>query len=410
MINYSYICIHMKANSYEYNIIVMKNTLGSPVWGDNFKNQDKRLRKAVRYLQNGNSFLILGIRRTGKSSFLKQTSYLIKKEDENNICIELDCQTFKNLMDFYKGLYDEMPKKLQKKFTKFLKQSKQLPTKLIDYISNLLDSVEIFKSKVKFKDQLNDYSKPFEELVTEFFKSTDNVYLFLDELPFFFENITESDKGIQEITQTLTTLRKWRHAGLAMGITGSLNLHQQLEHLGISRKLLAGLNTIELLPFTRTESEAFIEELLENDKYEWWTPEITKELLDILPDYIPYFVQYSYNEIAVNECKTAAAVEEVFHNEIMPGLFKDFIYQFDERLGVFKGEELNTAMSILDYIALHKNVNIIALQENIGKEFSYKILVKLMDYEFIKLSGTQSYYSFALQIIKNWWIAKRALK
>lgn len=386
----------------------MKNTLGSPVWGDNYRNQDKRLRKAVRYLQNENSFLILGIRRTGKSSFLKQTAYLIK--DDNNICIELDCQTFKSQMDFYKGLYNEMPKSLQQKFTRYLKESKQLPTKLVDFISNVFDSVTIYDSEIKFKDQLNDYSKPFEELVTDFFKNTENVYLFLDELPFFFENIEKSANGIHEITQTLTNLRKWRHGGLAMGITGSLNLHQQLEHLGISRKLLAGLNTIELIPFSREESEAFIEELIDNDQYKWWNKEITKKLLDMLPDYIPYFIQYSYNEVAVNKCQTTLEVEEVFHNEIMPGLFKDFIYQFDERLGIFKGKNLNIAMSILDYIALNENINMDDLQKKIGKEFSYEILVKLIDYEFINLSGVQSNYSFTLQIIKNWWISKRGLK
>jgi len=194
-----------------------------------------------------------------------------------------------------------------------------------------------------------------------------------------------------------------------MGITGSLNLHQQLEHLGISRKLLAGLNTIELDSFTKKESQAFIEELLRIDKYDWWTVAITEKLLSLLPDYVPYFLQYAYNEIAVNECKTPAEVEEVYHNEIMSGLFKDFIYQFDERLGVFKGEGLEVAMSILDAIALQEDIKLTDLQKSIGQVFNYEVLVKLIDYEFLKLSGLQE-YSYSLQIIKNWWKAKRGLK
>jgi len=58
----------------------MKNILGPPVYGGNFKFRKKNLKKGLRLLKNQNSFLILGIRRTGKSSFLRQLSYLIKNE------------------------------------------------------------------------------------------------------------------------------------------------------------------------------------------------------------------------------------------------------------------------------------------------------------------------------------------
>lgn len=398
----------MNLSSYEIKFIIMKNIVGPPVSGVNFKYRKKNLRKAVRYMQNGNSFLILGIRRTGKSSFLQQTAYLLRKEDKDNICIELDCQTFNTMLNFYKGLYNEMPKSMQTHFKKFLKDSQQLPTKLLDYVTNIFDSVEIAGNKIDFQDKLMNYSKPFEDLVTAFFKETENVYLFLDELPFFFENIGKAEQNISEITQVLSNLRSWRHAGLAIGITGSLNLHQQLEHLGISRKLLAGLNTIELDSLTLEESTEFINELLKTDKYDWWTPEITATLLDFLPDFVPYFLQYAYNEIAVNECKTPSEVEEICHNEIMSGLFKDFIYQFDERLKIFKEDDLKSAMSILDVIALDEDIDLTQLQKKSKETFIYDVLVKLIDHEFIKLSGLQE-YSYTLKIVKNWWITKRGL-
>lgn len=386
----------------------MNNTVGSPVFGKDFAFREKSLRKAIRYLKNENSFLILGIRRTGKSSFLKQTAFLLRKENDKNICIELDCQTFTNVYDFYKGLYNEMPKSLKDRFKKFLDDSKRLPKKFIDSITDVLDAVQVGDTKIDFQDKLMNYSKPFEELVTTFFKETENVFLFLDEVPFFFENIGNEEKHIKEITQILTNLRSWRHAGLPIGITGSLNLHQQLEHLGISRKLLAGLNTIELEPLTKEESRSLINKLLESEKNDWWTPAITERLLDLMPDFVPYFLQYAFNEIVVEECRTPESVEEVFHNEIMGGLFKDFIYQFDERLAVFKGGELKDAMSILDIIAL-EDISLDDLQDKIGATFNYDILVKLIDNEFITLSGNQE-YSFTLQMIKNWWIQKRNLK
>ncbi len=65
----------------------MKNIVGAPVYGDNFINREKELKTAVRLMHNGNSFLLLGIRRhllifgprgMGKSFFLKYLSIKFK--------------------------------------------------------------------------------------------------------------------------------------------------------------------------------------------------------------------------------------------------------------------------------------------------------------------------------------------
>ncbi len=386
----------------------MRNVIGQPVFGDNFLFRDKKLRTALRLAQNGNSFLMLGIRRTGKSSFIRQVAYWLKEDSSQNICIELDCSACQNPLDFYKELYDAMPKSLQDRFKKVLMSSQQLPQRAIKYFTQFLQTVSVGKIKIELRDQLMAYSKPFENTISEFFQETPNVYLFLDELPFFFENIGQDEHAINEIKMILTSLRGWRNAGLAMGITGSLNLHLQLEHIGISRKLLAGLNTLRLDPFSKEESEALFNRLLENNNYDWWTPAITESILQLIPDYIPYFLQYAFNAIVVQECKTAKDVEEVYHNEIFTGLFTDFIYQFDDRLKAFKKEDLQVARAILDAIAKNEGSTLNDLQTSIGENFNYEVLTKLIDQEFITISGAQT-YRFTLNIIKNWWVQKQGL-
>ncbi len=387
---------------------MMKNILGPPVWGRNFKFREKNIRKGLRLMKNKNSFLILGIRRIGKSSFLKQIAYLIETQSKTTVCIELGCAQYKSILDFYKGIYGKLPKSLKVKFKKLLSDSSSIPKKLIDGITDIFDSVEVMDTKIDFKDKAMHYSRPLEEIVSNFFKESKDVVLFLDELPFFFENLKDEKNGINQITQVLVNLRDWRDSGLPMGITGSLNLHQQLDHLGISRKLLAGLNTIELDPLTREESKGLIQALLESEKCDWWKPEITDRLMGLLPDYVPYFLQYSFNELINQECKTVECVDEVFHNDIMSGLFKDFTYQFDERLKFFKSGNLEKAMLILDTVAKNEDLKLSIIQNELGDNFDYEILTKLIDFEFLKLSGDQE-YSFGLKIIKNWWITKRGL-
>lgn len=388
----------------------MKNIIGSPVYGDNFLFRDKVLRMGLKLLENGNSFLMLGIRRTGKSSYLRQVAHQIKSRDTKNVCIEIDCSTYQSVFDFYRGLYDALPKGLRIRFRKALEDSRQIPKKIIDYITDFIEGVEAFGGAVTFRDKMMVYNKTFENVVTTFFKSdqNENVFLFIDELPFFFENITIEDEKAHEVQMLLTSLRNWRNAGVPMGITGSLNLHQQLEFLGLSRKLLAGLNTITLKPFNRTESAQLFKELLDGKDCDWWTDGITNKLLDLMPDYVPYFLQYAFNAVMVNECNEATKIEEIYHNDIFPGLFADFIYQFEDRLKSYKGEDLNAAMKLLDEVAKRGKVTLDELQEALGEEFDYAVLIRLIDYEFLTISGDQE-YSFTLNIIHNWWKQKRNL-
>ncbi|MEO6036967.1 MAG: hypothetical protein ABIQ93_01055 [Saprospiraceae bacterium] len=55
----------------------MKNVIGSPVSGENFLNRENEISRALLLMEDGNSFLLLGIRRTGKSSLLKEVSFKI---------------------------------------------------------------------------------------------------------------------------------------------------------------------------------------------------------------------------------------------------------------------------------------------------------------------------------------------
>ncbi len=387
----------------------MKNVVGSPVYGDNFINREKELKTAIRLMHNGNSFLLLGIRRTGKSSFLKQVARNLK-ENERNVVIEMDCSTLREPIDFYKTLHQNLPDSLKKRFQKTLSDSKQLPEKVVGYISGIAQAVSFGKIKLELRDQWLNYGQALESLVSMFFEQNRNIYLFLDELPFFFENMTEKGENqIPEITMILSSLKAWRNKGLPMGIAGSLNLHQQLDTLEISRKLLSGLNTMKLLPFDKKASEELINRLLKGKIYDWWTPEITKKLLDLMPDHVPYFIQYAFNSIVIAECDSPASVETVYHNEVMPGLFTDFVYQFEERMQNFEGTALKKAMATLDVVAIHQTTSLQPLQKALGKKFDYATLIRLIDFEFLYLTGQQE-YQFTLNILRNWWLNKRNLE
>jgi AAA+ ATPase superfamily predicted ATPase len=261
----------------------MKNIIGPPVYGENFINREKEIARATFLMEDGNSFLLLGIRRTGKSSLLKEIAR--RKEQNGWQAVFVNCSNCKTSVQFYRELYTAMPKDLQVKMQDWIVNSKSLPPRLLEWITNLFDKVNHTSDELQFHNNWDTYSSELAQVVSDFFQKEQKVALFLDELPFFFQNLGLSEQSIKEVQSTLTTLRVWRDNGLPMGIAGSLNIHIQLDNLGVSRKLLAGLNTLPVEPFTRVAAEKLINNLVSSKKYDWWTPQFTEKILELLTDY-----------------------------------------------------------------------------------------------------------------------------
>lgn len=237
-LNYTLLRIYTKTHNRMDNIFGNK-----PVSGDDFYGRKSFIEHLGGILVSMNSFLLLGLRRTGKSSALKQVVELIKKDRPHIIVVNLNCQTYKSIQDLYKNIYLALPDTWRKKMRKFLLDTKRIPTRLIDFISDHVEEVDFeYFGSIKLRNDAISYSNPLKEELTTFFKEQkEHIVLVLDELPFLFENIskTNNDATKMEIEMILTTLRSWRDIGVSQAICGSLNLLTQLESLGISQKLLA---------------------------------------------------------------------------------------------------------------------------------------------------------------------------
>lgn len=379
----------------------MKNSIGSPVSGNDFFNRESEIRRALMLLEERNSILLLGIRRTGKSSVLKEIS--IRMADNGWQVIFINASTCKSTLQFYQLLYAQMPKKLQDRLKKWLADTKAFPTRLLDWITDFLEKIKVGDTEIALHNNWSTYAETMEKVVGDFFKKEPKTALFIDELPFFFQNIGNNPQSLAEIQSFLNVLRTWRDNGLAMGIAGSLNIHIQLDHLGISRKLLTGLNSITLKNFSREEAAGLLTALLEGRKCNWWNEAVTNKLLDLLPDYLPYFLQYSFSAICADQAATPDAVEETFHNNIQPFLIRDFLYQFDERLAQFNQDERVAISPILNKIVKSGKVSLAELQAE--TDFNYDTLIKLIDLEFLSI-GSEGEYLFSLNIIRQWWVRK----
>lgn len=387
----------------------MNNIFGNQaVSGDDFFGRKDFIKHIKGILIEKNSFLLLGLRRTGKSSALKEVMRLIKLEKPDIVIIDLNCQTYESIQDFYKNIYLALPKTWKGKMREALKATKRIPLKFIDFITDHIEAVDLpYIGSVKLRNDAITYANPIKEELTAFFKKQEkHIILIIDELPFLFENISKQGNEATklEIEMILTTLRSWRDIGISEAICGSLNLHLQLNALGISRKLLGGVNTQNLPKFTIDEAKGLIKKLAQSDKIEFTESDLDT-IVELLPDCIPQFLQLFYFSLKTHWKGEAENIKPIFDKYVYKVIVEDFEYQFDERFANLPEEYISGAKKILNHIAKYPNVSEASLLKAVKGDALYKLLPELSNQEFIVMD-TKQCFDFSFIIVRNWWKKK----
>jgi hypothetical protein len=387
----------------------MNNIFGNQaVSGDDFFGREEIVKHLKGILTAKNSFLLLGLRRIGKSSAIKEAIRIIRAEDKKIEIIELNCQTYESIQDFYKNLHLALPKNWRDKVRDALKESKRIPIKLIDFITDHIEELDLpYIGSVKLRNDALSYANTIKEELTTFFKKQEqHIVLVIDELPFLFEHIAQKNNEATklEIEMILSTLRSWRDIGISQAICGSLNLHIQLEHLGISRKLLGGVITQTLPKYTKEESIGLLKALAQTDGLPLHDKH-TDVMLHLMPDYIPQFLQYFHFSLKTHGNINLDNIEAIYEKYVYPETVQDFEYQFNDRFAALQKPIIKITIEILNRILNNPNISEYELLKNVKGENPYAVLLTLVNQEFIVVNEHQC-YNFSFNIIRNWWQKK----
>jgi hypothetical protein len=343
----------------------------------------------------------------GKSSSLKQVVEKIRKEHPEIIIVDLNCQTYTSIQDLYKNIYLALPETWRKKMRKFLLETKRIPTKLIDFISDHVEEVDIeYIGSIKLRNDAITYSNPLKEELTTFFKEQkEHIVIVLDELPFLFENITKVNKEITkiEIEMILTTLNSWRDIGVSQAICGSLNLLTQLQGLGISQKLLKGVNS-QKLPKFEPHAVGLLRELSKGSKVTL-TKEQLNEIIQLHPDCVPHFLQLFFFSLKTHWDGKTENISEIYNQYVYPSIVTDFEYQFNERFAELDKETIVISKKILNKVFKSPVISENKLLQSIKEENAYGVLLILLNQEFI-IMDENNQIDFSFEIVRNWWHKK----
>lgn len=386
----------------------MNNIYGSkPVTHHDFYGRTTVVNHLKHILLSKNSFLLLGLRRTGKSSTLLEVSRQIK-EDQNTIVIELNCQNYTSITDFYKNLYSALPQAWSERLSELLRSSKHIPSKIKNIITNNVERIDLADlGSVQLRNDTLQYSDAIKDEITRFFAAHQNsIVLIVDELPFLFEHITKSGQPASkhEIETILGTLRSWREAGVAQAICGSLNLHQQLDQIGISKKHLGGVTTQTLSKYSKEDAIGLIKALADAKSTPINDSQI-EIILEKVPDRIPQFLQYYFFNVRIHGDGTDETIRSIYDQYVYPIIVTDFEYQFDERFANMDPEDKRVSGEIMDLIKEKGELAEADIFDAVKSDITYKTLLNLANQEFLVLDSEQQ-YSFSFHIVANWWNKK----
>lgn len=358
----------------------------------------------------GQSVLLTGIRRTGKSEVLKAA--LHRYASAGNTVSHLDVQDQNSLPRFYQQLLETLLREVPASVGETLmKAAGQIPSGLMGWIRQHVRTVglpEIVEIELAPPDeQLVRYWHPLVEQIATSLAAHDPMSLpviGIDELPFMLENLLNAGTDTQEIIIMLASLRKLRDAGLRLIVAGSISFENLLTLRSIPHTVLGGLSRLSIPPFSRDEAKEYLEEALKGKPAS--EAAAIALVLDTLPDYVPEFLRIAENSLHIS--KDLAACEQALQRDILPAIRRAFLQQFDERLTKnYTPDEQKTVEQILDSIA-RADIGGNRLDGTTLPADYRQVLLKL-EYDNFLIEGEDFKWRFSLNLIRQWWRANRGM-
>lgn len=358
----------------------------------------------------GQSILLTGIRRTGKSEVLKAA--LHRWAAAGRPIVFLDVQKQDNLARFYRQLLEALlrgaPPTLAEQLVATLAR---VPSGLSNWLRGQIRSInvpEVLAIELAPPDeQLLRYWQPLVEQIEALIAQHDAATLpviGIDELPFMLENLLRAGVAQRELIVMLASLRSLRDAGLRMIVAGSISFENLLSLHEIPHTVLGGLSRQAIAPFSRDEAADFLAEKLAGRPAAVYTA--MQLALDTLPDYVPEFLRITANHLHI--CRAADECEASLHGAVLPEIRRNFLQQFDERLAKnYTHPEQHCAELILDAIAAADQSGN-RLDGSRLPEGYRKVLLKLQ-YDNFLIEGEDFKWCFSLNLIRLWWRASRGM-
>lgn len=379
----------------------MKNSLGNPARGDAFYPRDKEIRQIYRVLRTGTSIYLSAPRRVGKTSILK---HIEEFPEASYYFVYVITESIEVENDFFKTVFEELVK------SEAINNLAKVSVAIKDTIAGIIGKVKkVYNVEIREAGE-TDYYEILVELFSNIKAEHGRVVLLIDEFPQTIQNILNKD-GIHMAERFLQKNRELRHHKHVQDkinfiYTGSMSLYPMVEQV-TQLTAVNDLRTVEVEPLSKEQAKDFMMQLLDSDGME-----LEERLLDYtltkIGWLIPFHLQLIEQEIVdvfestgqhINEKSIDQAFEQVVHTRNKP----QFEPYFARLKTLFKGDEYYFVSDVLQYIAIHDEIDMDILNDT-GVKYNVQELKRIMDIlegdGYLYKSG--GIYRYTSPILKLW--------
>lgn len=398
---------------------MVRNLVGSPARGEDFFDREELVDRIWEELEI-NNILLAAPRRFGKTSIMYS---LLDRPRKGWEIVHLDAESVTSPVKFIIMLIETFL--ADKKIRKFLLEAWN---KTSGWARNFAEEIQFGSFDVNVKIRMgkkikSNWQEKGEELFSKLrnFDGKTKLLIIIDELPMMLQLFEENDISSSETRVFLNWFRKLRidpKIGLnncRFLIGGSIGIDSQLTVLNASssfndfEKLFVGALDVK-------KSLLFIGLLLSYHNIRL-SEQAKREILNLIGEAIPYFIQIFVNEIASDQLQKqrtlgVVRIREIYENRILSTNCKTYFNHYYNRLREYHKISELAAKNILRELAL-------VFPEPKSKDSLYRIykgvspgsgsrelfvdLMVNLENDFYVIYHKSEGYQFASKILCDWW-------
>ena len=397
----------------------MKNVCGPAVRGEDFRFRDDVVAEILSQLDAGNSVLLIGLRRIGKTSVMfgvedrAPTTWTVSRHNVQDMRLP---------SDFFGLLLKSLPKGALESVISNWRKAKTIPSRVISTIQTRLRKLGGGGVSVEFDTSVVDYWEPLTQGIELALANAQYpIVIILDEFPLFIEHLLKSNTSSVQVEAMLGQLKAWReqYSNFRLLIGGSISLDRVLTKHQISASTVGDLSRYFLPPLEHTQAKALLQELAHSHKLAWFNDDLIEESLTLIEDYYPFFLQAFFLQVRQRGKPDAPDLALIFENHFIPYVRKGFFEQYLERLrNHYLKAEQETTRNIFDLISSREDHrahyaeisdSVEALQQTNAVDLD-ELLYDLTGDDFLRLDSRTNEYSFATKLTARWWQLTRGRK
>jgi hypothetical protein len=390
----------------------MRIITGQAVRGENFFKRPILINKLWRKVDSGSSIIISAPRRVGKTSLMR---YIEDNPNEKYYVIYVITES----VDSENRYYEEIVKSIL--CCDFINKKDIVSIKIKNFIENFsksIDEVGMDSIKLGKNVEINYYEK-FIEIMKSIGLEERKLIIMIDEFAQSIQNIHKKH-GAASAIHLLQSNRALRQNSdinekFQFIYTGSISLESIARRME-SSKFINDLDIVKVTPLKEKEAKEFVKELLKGVEFSI-DHTVEEYMLNKIKWLNPFYIQLALDKIQdiYYEDEPSVIDEKVIDSAISRMIEESNKFSsWYERLNVYKGNEYNFIMEILNIISTSQSKSITSNEiYNFAVKYdmqaSYKELINtLKDDGYIDNNHDEKIYTFTSPILRMWWCMKIA--